>query len=213
MKNILLFLVFLLVGLALLLGYRYLSQPQKIFQNTKPPLTTKFSLAHAPTQSFQGTIASMSGKVMWLSRTASKPVQLKSPRAIQQGEELSTGSDGQAIIRIQNDASLLLLPNSHVSIIQLLPQNFVFVQDRGTIRYENTIQVPVSIKTLDLLSLLVKGVVTIYVDPHGKTVSANLAQGDLQEGYEDAQNNSTTMTVNEGQTFIFDQINKIGTIQ
>jgi hypothetical protein len=155
----------------------------------------------------------MSGKVMWLSRTGAKPIQLKSPRAIQQGEEISTGSNGQAVIRIQNDASLLLFPNTHVSIIQLLPQNFVFVQDRGSVRYENTIQVPVSIKTLDLLSLLVKGIVTVSIDPQGKTVSVNLAKGNLQEGYEDAQNNSSTMTVNQGQTFVFDDRNKIGTIQ
>lgn len=213
MKNVLLFLVFFLAGIAIVLGYRYWNQYQELFQNTKQPLTTKFSLEYAPSLSLQGKIASMSGKVMWLSRTASKPVQLKNPRAIQQGEEVSTGSDGKAVIIIQNAALLSLSPNSQVSIIQLLPQNFVFVQDKGTVEYENTIQVPVSIKTTDLLSILIKGAVTISIDPQKEKVSVNLAKGNLQEGYEDAQNNSSTMTVNPGQIFLFDDINKVGIIE
>jgi hypothetical protein len=213
MKTFLLIFVFFLVGLALVLGYRYWNQPHTIFRNTTPALTTKFSLEKAPSESLQGSIATVSGSVIWLSRTAAKPVKLTSLRSIQQGEELSTGSNGQAVIKIQNDTSLLLLQNTHVSIIQLLPENFVFVQDKGSVRYENTIQVPVSVKSFGLITLITKGIVTVTVDPKNQKVTVAVVKGIIKEAYEDAQNTSNVLTVNAGQTFVYDETNKIGSIE
>ncbi len=212
MKPVLLFLLFFLVGLAGVLGYRYWNQPQNIF-STKPDLTTKFSLEKAPSESLQGNIATISGTVTWLSRTAAKPVQLKSPRRIQQGEEFSTGSNGRAVIRIKNDSSLLLSPNTHISIIQLLPENFVFVQDQGSVHYENTIQVPVSVRSYDLVTIITKGIVTLSVNPKEKVVSVSVEKGIIKEGYEDLQNTSNVVTVNEGQTFLFNETLRTGMIQ
>jgi hypothetical protein len=213
MKVFLLFLVFLLIGIAIIISYQYWNPQHLPIGYTKPAITTQFSLNKAPSESVVGTIASMSGTVNWLSRTAAKPVQIKTPRAIQQGEELSTGSKGTAVITIQNDAALALEPNTHVSIVQLLPQNFVFGQDKGIVQYANNFQVPVSIRSLDLLTLLVKGKVTSTVDPVNQKVTISVVSGAVREAYEDSQNNSVTLTVNPGQTFVFDDTNKTGNIQ
>jgi hypothetical protein len=213
MKAFLLFLVFFLIGLAILLSYQYWNPQHLLLGYSKPALTTKFSLNNAPSDSLTGIIASMSGNVIWLSRTANKPVQLKAPRVIQQGEEVGTGSNGKAVIRIQNIASLLLHPDAHVSIVQLLPQNFVFQQDKGTVHYENTIQVPLSVRSFDLLTISNRGIVTVTVDQKKQLVTVTVENGNVNEGYEDMQNNSNVVTVNAGQTFVFDDTNKIGSIQ
>jgi hypothetical protein len=195
------------------LSYQYWAPQQFPLGFEKPAITTKFSLQNAPSESLKGTIASLSGTVSWLSRTGVKPVQLKGQQVIQQGEEISTGSNGKVVLNIQNDSWLALAPNTHVSIIQLLPQNFVFEQDHGTAGYQNTIQVPVSIKSLDLVTLVNKGIVSLSVDPQKQIVTLSVKKGTAKEGYEDLQNTTNVVTVTAGQTFVFDETNKIGTIQ
>lgn len=212
LKTFLLFFVFLCIGLAIVLGNRYLTNQQPLFVPSKPALTTKFSLQNAPIDSLKGNIATVSGGVKWLSRTATKPISLKAPRTFQQGEELSTGSDGKATLDIHND-SLQISPNSHVSIIQLLPQNFVFVQDKGVIHYTNASQIPISVRSLDLVTIFGKGEATITVDPTTQTATVTVLKGSVKEGYEDSQNTSNVMTVDAGQTFVFDDVNKVGSIQ
>lgn len=176
-------------------------------------LTTNFSLADPPSETLRGQIATMSGTVNWLSRTASKPVTLTSPRAIQQGEEVSTGKNGKTNILIKNDTSITLFPNSHINVIQLLPQNFVFAQDKGLVLYVNTINVPVSIRSYDLVTILARGVITIAIDSDNQIVTITVLKGTVREGFEDRQNTSNVVTVNVGSKFIFDETTKEGTIE
>ena len=210
MKNALLVLIFFLLGLAIVLGYRFWNKQVTVF---KPTVTTKFSLENAPSESLRGNISTLSGTVAWLSRTGAKPVQIKTPRAIQQGESVTTGTNGKAVLLIKNDSMLSLSTDTQISIIQLLPQNFVFEQDKGTIQYQNTVHVPLSVKSYDLLTIITSAIVTISVDSKKKTVSVAVERGSVKEGYEDSQNNSTVSTINAGQTFVFDDTTKTGTVE
>lgn len=210
MKNVLLVLIFFLLGLAIVLGNRFWNKKVAVL---KPTVSTKFSLENAPSESLRGNIATMSGTVAWLSRTGAKPVQIKTARAIQQGESVTTGTNGKAVLLIKNDSVLSLSSDTRISIIQLLPQNFVFEQDNGIIQYQNTIHVPLSVKSYDLLTIIPSGIVTISVDSKKKTVSVAVERGSIKEGYEDSQNNSTVSTINAGQTFVFDDTTKTGTVE
>lgn len=213
MKAVLLFLVFFLAGIAVTLSYQYLLPNKFHFSMLKPAITTKFSLANAPSDSIRGSIASISGTVNWLSRTADKPVTLLSKRTIQQGEDLSTESNGKAIITFRNLALVSLAPNTHISFIELLPQNFVINQFKGSALYETTVQVPVSIVTKDLLTVLNNGVFSITYNPDTSTVSVNVERGVATEGYEDTQNNSNVVSLSVGQTFIFNTTTQQGNVQ
>ena len=212
MKSFLLFLVFLLLGLFIAMSYQYWNI-NLLTLNTRPEITTKFSLKNAPTESLPASVATISGNVNWQSRTVAKSVPLKMYQKIQQGEEISTGANGKAGIRIQNDAVFLLQHNAHVSIIQLLPVNFVFMQDKGEVEYADTIRVPVSVRSLDLVSIITNGNVIITVDQNKQKVTVVVLKGNVKEGYEDLQNNNDVMDLNAGQTFIFDEANKVGTVQ
>jgi len=213
MKLFLLFIVFFLIGLAIVLSNHYWNSQILPSGFSIPSVTTKFSLKNAPSESLRGTIASMSGDVNWLSRTDAKSTQLKTKQTVQQGEEVSTGNNGKAVINIKNTAVLAIQPNSHISIIQLLPQNFVFVQDKGTVDYGNAVKYPTTVRSFDLVSLIIHGSVRISVDSTNQTVTVHVEEGAVKEGYEDLQNNSNVVSVNPGQTFIFDETNKVGSIQ
>ena len=212
MKMLLLLVIFFLFGLAISLSFLYWNRQVTDSQSVNSAITTKFSLENAPSNSLRGTIATMSGTISWLSRTGSKPIKLIKPRTIQQGEALGTGADGKAVVTIQNDAALELSPNAHLALIQLLPQNFVFLQDKGSILYENSIKVPISVRNYDLLTVMTKGVMTVLVDATKKTVTVAVEKGTVQEGFEDTQNNSTVISVATGQTFVFDETTKTGSV-
>src|SRR5579863_6283243 len=126
MKSVFIFLLFLIVGFGLIVGYAYWNHQQDDLFVPNSALTTKFSLTNAPVNSLKGNIITMSGMVTWLSRVAKNPVQLSVSRMIQQGEELGTGKDGNATVVIQNNSTLTLLPNSDVNFIQLLSEDLVF---------------------------------------------------------------------------------------
>jgi len=211
MKSFLFFFVFLLLGIAIVLSYHYWIA--KFITPGISQITTKFSLENAPSESLSGSIATMSGKVNWQSRTATKFALVKLNQKIQQGEELNTGNNGKVGVKIQNNALVLLQPNTHISIIQLLPINFVFAQDKGEAEYANTIQTPISVRSLDLLSVITKGKAIITVDQKKQIVTVAVVQGSVKEAYQDLQQTNNVMNLNQGQTFVFDETNKIGTIQ
>jgi len=201
----LIFLLFLLIGISGVGGYRYIIDQQKGSKLiVVPTVTTKFSLSNAPSDSLKGTIASMSGIVKWQSRVATKPVKITSPRIIQQGESLSTGKNGKTIVIIKNDSLLSLAPNTDISFIQLLPVNFVLEQNNGVVTYQNNYHVPISVRSFNLISIISGGSMQISVNEKDKTTTITVMKGIVREGYEDVDNNSTVVTVNAGEIFSFD---------
>lgn len=213
MKSILFFFIFFLIGCGLIVGYRYITSQNDSLFSLKPTLTSQFSLTHAPSESLQGNIATMSGTVNWLSRTATKSIRLKSSRSIQQGEEISTGNNGHVVVIIHNAAAVSLSSNSQVSFIQLLPVNLVIEQDKGEVSYENKGEESMSIRTDDVLAEINRAVATITVDPDNNLITVTVVKGIVREGYEDSQNISNVVTVNAGSQFIFDETTKEGTVQ
>ena len=207
MKRISVFVVSLLVGFVAIVGFAYATHEQHIIAASNvsnSPLTTKFSLVNAPSNSLKGKIASMSGSVLWLSRTARKPVQLHSSQAIQQGEEITTGKNGTASIVIKNTNEFILSENAHVNFIQMLPINLVIAQDKGSILYENAGDTALTVKALDLIATVNRAWVNVTVDNDAETVTVYVQKGTMTIGYEDSKNTSQVVTLNTGQELVFD---------
>lgn len=210
MRQLLVTLLFLLVGFILVQGAKYFYQLQN--PTTSPQLTnaTQFSLVKAPNQSLQGKIASLSGTVNWLSRVATKTSPPKHLQNIQQGEELSTGKNGQVIVQIKNFVSLAMASESQLNFIQLLPINLILMQDSGIVTYAASGMGTLSIRSHELLTILNKGVVTISIDKEAHTITIEAIKGTLHEGYVDTQGSSKVVTLNQGQSYIFDEIRREG---
>ncbi|HWY79850.1 MAG TPA: hypothetical protein VNW29_05845 [Candidatus Sulfotelmatobacter sp.] len=213
MKQLLVILLFFLVGLALAQGITYFNQQQNRVLSSKHSNATGFSLGNAPSESLQGKVASLSGTVNWLSRVAIKTAPLIISQSLQQGEEVSTDTNGKVAIQIKNIVYLSMAPNSHINFIQLLPINFVIMQESGSVTYQDSGSGVLSIRTFDLVTVVNKGVITIAINKDSNSVTVTALRGTIQEGYVDSQNMSTVINITAGQKFIFDITNKQGTVQ
>jgi len=214
MKNILLFLCSLFIGVILLLGYKTLT----LKRNNQPVTTslskpTQFSLEKAPRDSIRAGILSLSGKVEWQSRTAGTPVSITKPQSIQQGEIITTGENGKVVIKVPAVSLISMSPKTKLNFIQTLPADLVLEQDNGISRYTKTGAVPVSIRSMDLLVTLIDGVSTLSVDMADDSVSVTVEKGSLTAAYNDSQNTSNLTTVNAGDTFVFNDDTLEGSIQ
>lgn len=213
MKNIFFFIFFLLVGFSVTIYYGYFRNQQIAKKTLHTTIPSKFSIEKAPSESIRATIASLSGTVNWQSRIADKPEQLKTERIIQQGEELSTGNDGKTSLQIQNDISISLLQNSLINFIQTLPANIVIEQKKGNAIYQNFGDMPLSIRTFDLISVIKQGVVAVDLNEKQNVVTIIVEKGIVQEGFVDINNNSNIISVTEGSQFVFNNDTKKALVQ
>ena len=213
MKRVLFFLLFLIIGFGITTFIMYSQQQQVKKQVEQQAKKTGFSLERAPSDSLRGTIASLSGSVQWQSRVATQPAELKTPRTIQQGEELWTGKDGSISVQLSNGHSITLFPNSHVNFIQTLPSSIVLKQDAGSITYQANGKSSLSVTSLNLLTTMTDGKMTIMVNKTQDGVSTTVLQGKATEAYNDANNTTSVSDVLAGQTFGFDDTVPQGAIQ
>lgn len=217
MKHLLLFFLSILIGIIVVVGYR------TWFINTNITLsktfnksvisTIKFSLENAPSQSLQGRIASLSGNVQWQSRTAAQSVPLTMPRFMQQGEAVSTGDDGKILIKFPGFVTVNLLQDAVLNFIQTLPANLVFEQNSGIVSYTKEGAAPVSIRTFGLLTTMKQGIVIMVVKSTKENTAITVQKGSVIEGFNDTQNISNVVTINEGNQFVFNNDTKKGVIQ
>lgn len=135
---------------------------------------TKFSMSSAPSESLRGIVNDIKGQVRWQSRTATTSANLVDTILIQQGENISTGQDGQLNIQFASSSAMMLSANTEVEVIQTLPTSMVFRQSKGSARYSALAKTPVSVRILNALVNIKSGVVTIEID--GETGLVMLSQ-------------------------------------
>lgn len=211
MKSTLLFLFFCILGICLTEWVTHVHQQSVTLKKAEIAKEQGFSLGSAPHDTLRGDITSLSGTVQWQSRTATQPAQLRTPRQIQQGEELRTGKDGSVSVQLSNGPLVTLSPDTHVNFIQTLPTSIVLLQDQGIVTYET--DRAVSVLSLDLLTMLQKGKMTISVSSDQTTVSNTILNGLATEAYNDANAITTVTSVSPGEKFIFDEATSAGLVQ
>jgi len=212
-KKILIFLIFLFIGIVLgSICYVWKSNQTNsdIERVKKEP---RFSIEKAPTNSEKGTIQSMAGTIKWQSRIATEAAQIAKPVPIQQGEELLSGEDGSAVINYLTGLAISLSPNSHISVIQTLPTNFVFKQIEGTIDYQKNNRIPVAIRSLHLLTQMDNGDIQIVVDEKTAHVGIAIKQGSARVAFNDSKNLSNVLNLQQGDLYQFDDEKRQGNIE
>lgn len=208
MKSFFILVITLLIGFAATVGTYMMLHKQHV-QLISPLSPTQFSLANAPTESLVGTISALSGTVQWQSRTADNPIPLTSPRQIQQGESLFTGNDGSVALTFPAIATVTLLKNAQVNIIQTLPVNMVLQQVDGTITYiAQSTSTPLSIRALDLLTTSTNGQVIISVDKVKSLITLSVVNGSASIAYTDTNNQSQVMTLTVNKKIVFNNNTK-----
>lgn len=171
-----------------------------------------FSLEKAPSESLRGRIASVSGKVNWLSRIAKKETVLDPAQEIQQGEEISTKKNSSATVEIAGTSIIKLFSESHVSFIQTMPANIVIEQTEGFVDYEMTGNIPLSVRIFDLL-VQIKGEAEVTSDQSNNVVKVLVKKGTARLAYNDLENVSVVRNIVEGNIFVFENESREGVLR
>lgn len=205
MKNILLFLTFFILGTGSFLAYHLwqtnFKQEQVVTQVKKQE--ESFNIANSPQESKIGIIVSMSSDIKWESRVATAPATIITPVPIKQGERLVTGDQGNVVINFEDTGSLSVSPKSDVSFIQTLPADFVVNQTQGNVKYTQTGQTPISVRSYHLLIRLTSGSVEVSIDDKKSEVNLTSIKGEVVTAFNDINNVSTVVTLNTGKMYAF----------
>lgn len=213
MKYVVLFFISFLIGI----GAMIFILNSRSFQPSKPSLSpsikpSPFLLEKAPSKSLRGKIVSMSGDIGWQSRVATEPAALKEPRILQQGEELVTGDDGEATVEFST-VSMTVAPETKISFIQTLPESIVLSQPEGIVTYANEEGKNFSMKSMHLLVQLNEGVIDVSVDKETHFITIDVQKGSITTAFNDLEYKSTVETTEEGQRFVFNDDERVSSIE
>jgi hypothetical protein len=212
-KNILLLITSIIIGiLIIVLGFLWISpRDTEVIKIILPK--SLFSLENAPTDSLTGKIASFSGKVAWQSRIAPVAILINSPIKLQQGEEVDTYNDGSAIINFPQFGTITESSDTQINFIQTLKENFVLEQKQGTIIFDKSGENQTSIIALDLLININSGQSSITVDKDNSKITVAVKTGLATVAFDDNANNTNVVSIKNGDTYIFDDNSRTGTIK
>lgn len=211
MKDLLLFLTSICVGLVLIVSYStFIRQPKINPVTTLQTLfkATNFSLEKAPSETLVGRIGSMSGEVEWQGRTATESARINSLINIQQGEDLLTKDDGKASVLFNGNLEVDISPKTRVGFAQTLPADIVLFQSSGSAEYKKLGSVPVSIRVMHLL-IENGGDISISVDDVRPIVTAQVINGTITFSYNDSDNVTSVTTIGTGRRLIFNDDTRI----
>lgn len=212
MKNLVIFLISMMVGISVLLCYHHFLPVQQTL--SKPQTATShFSLDQAPKNSLTVNIASTVGAVEWQSRVATTSSPLSETKTLQQGEAIMTKDTGKSTLQIPDCCTIILSPNTKLDLIQTLPINIVLSQEDGKVTYTQTGTHPVSINTLDLLIQPHAGTTIVTTNTIQQTVTMQVVSGTAKAVYTDTDNAIQMQTLTAGQTLLFDDQAKEITIK
>lgn len=213
MKKLLIFLVFLFIGIILGSTCYIWKNNQTNDDIERVKKEPRFSVDEAPKNSEKGTIQTMTGTIKWQSRIATEASQIIQPVPIQQGDELISGEDGSAVVNYLSGLTISLSPDSHISVVQTLPTNFVFNQINGTIEYQKDSPISLGVRSLHLLAQIDNGSVQIVTDEKAMTVEITVKRGSVRIAFNDLENISNVVSLSQGDRYLFDDEKRRGNIE
>lgn len=223
MKKILLFLISFVLGtIAIVVYFKLADKFSAIDVPSIPSISfsdlvklSRFSLEKAPSQSLVGTITSMSGDVDYEKRLATESARLNSVVEIQQGEVLETLESAGISLDFENKIKVTMSENSYLSVIQTLPANIVFYQNKGNINYKKLSDIPVSVRLYHLLVDL-DGDVDLSVDlenKNGVIITMRVNSGSAKIAYNDTDLISHVFDIGSGETLTFNESSRKAVVE
>jgi ferric-dicitrate binding protein FerR (iron transport regulator) len=213
MKRFFLFFFALLIGIALYAGYKtYSVKPKPVTK--KPALkASAFSIERAPEVSLLGVMKELSGYVAVQSRIATESAKIIAPVPLQQGELVETGSDGRVTVQLPGAADAMLSPDSSLELVQTIPAAMLLRQEAGSISYAKNGTIPVSIRSMHLLTKLTDGVATVSANQDDQTVTIAVTSGSITVAFNDSDSVTNALTIHAGDQYVFDDSLREGTVK
>ncbi len=217
MKQVFIFVFFFVLGISAALAY-HLSGSSPVLHSPISFITNKkeypaFSIVEAPSQALKANISNVTGDIQFESRVATKPAALGDQKTITQGERIIANENASAVLTFTDILSVRVSKNTELSVIQTLPSSLVFAQPSGTAEYVSTGKSPVSVRTHNVAVLMKDGSLVIDVDQETGYITFTLSKGKATLAYNDSDNESTVVTIDEKQSYIFDDASRTGRIE
>lgn len=210
MKYLTLFFLFLIIGIGITLGYSFWKKEKAAVVTPVSPKEKRFSIEPPPKEARIGTVSAMSGQILWESRIATQPAEIKDLKQVQQAETLETGKDGKVVVAFTDVASVTLSPDSKIEFLQTLPVNFVFRQSKGEINYAKKGTIPLSIRSLHLLMSFSDGEYVINTDADKHSLELTIKKGSVKVAYNNLKYETQIVEIKEGEKYLFDDDKRIG---
>jgi len=214
MKKLLFSIIFFSLGFTVVF-FILRRAPSPDLKTSNPKIATessKFTLEKAPSTSLHADITLLSGDIKWQSRIATEASAIFDKQQIQQGESLTTGSDGNISLAFPN-MFFKIFPDSKINIIQSLPTSLVVGQTEGQINYQTTSVTPLSIRIYPLLIVVNNGDLLAEIDSDSGIIMLVVASGSATVAYNDSDNVSTLDKIQAGDSFIFDTSKRTSVIK
>lgn len=209
-QSVLIFAISILIGLGGFYIGDFLTQssPSPLSDTAVSPTpsgTYQFSIEPPPSDTLVGIITQMDGTIQWESRVATEPAELTEKVPVAQGEKLITDKDGTISVQFATDTTIALEPESELNIVQTLPASFVFNQLKGTVTYDqDTDTIPVAVRARHLLIRIRSGSIIISFADDDPYITVDGTKGAFEVAYNDRELVSHRLSVEEGDTLIFD---------
>lgn len=208
--------LFILIGVIISFGYFIWKKEKTIVVNKIVPQKQEeqFSIDVPPKQSKVATVDSISGdEIFFQSRIASAPAKIKTIQKIQQAELLSLGKESSASLSFKDALSIDMSQESEIEFLQTLPNNFVFKQTKGKIVYQKLGIIPISIRSRFLLISLVDGKISVNTDIDTHTITLSVIEGSVKVAYNDIDYKTQSLEIKKGDTFVFDDDRREGSVE
>ncbi len=176
-----------------------------------PSFTTAFSLEQAPRDSVRGQIMKLEGLVLWQSRMATEPAQLREGTRIQQGEKIVTTENSSLKVHFASQSAILLNPESEVEIIQTLPIEHVFKHNQGEALYQSFSGSSISVRSLNMilnLQATASAMLTTYPEIEEVVIDIKTGQGTV--AYNSPEFESKLWSLKRGDIFVYDSSKRKG---
>lgn len=199
MKKVLVIL-FVIIGILLMVGARYL---QVQYAAPFVPKPTSFTLTPPPS-TLTGIITSIIGNAEKMGRDSTEYQEASPSARLLQGESITTKGYSQIVLEFSKTLNVTMESLAEIDLVNMLPDNLTFRQKSGRITYELTKdEFPLSVRVLQTLINITSGESIIEI--HGTTLVLSVISGTLQTACIDLDNNTQELSLSEGQTRYLNQ--------
>lgn len=203
MKSLVLLVFSIIFGFASVALFFIVHKQVEVRQIPLPKPSISFSLENPPPKSIRGNVVSITGDVVWESRIATEASTLTKNIPLVQGEFIETKDNGIVSVQFPKASFITLAPKSKIYFVQAIPKNLVIVQESGSVQYEQTGSIPISVRTLGLLVSQDTGEIHISINALGSKVTVTADTGNVTLAYEDKDNLSILENLEERDRFVF----------
>jgi hypothetical protein len=202
MKNLVMFLLYVLLGVFIVISYKKVIQALSSQEFKTPLATSSFSLENAPSESMRATIVSLSGEVGWQSRIATQPARITEPIQIQQGEKILTKEDGLVKMVFTKKANIIINPNTEIDLIQTLPWNILVEQNTGIAEYM-VMSGALNVRSHGILIQIKAGNASLSVSKNYQYITVDVEEGSIIAGYNDVNYVTQVVYAQAGEKLIY----------